>query len=316
MLTEQPSELNKFVDPTIPLTWRVRWTVLKPGLPLLITCAVLLSEMVAFRLWLNDRSLVSNLHLLVAGPIFLMALFFGALEADIRSRQRARRTLLIGAKSIRISPAKFGRIPWKRITEWRLEPIAHAPGLSKLTLLFHLTKHRQSLRQWAMVLQERDQEHALISELEHLRQIGVNTAQVVKLREPSMGQPQRKVPVRGLVLASLVFYLCVHGFPLLGVGLMPSAKSSDDPAPSRFSARESAKLGKTVAHYFSSIRQFRSFLIITGGSMTAVGVGLWVYAMSTFKPPARLNGDREGDDPSSSQLAGTGDPASGSAGER
>ena len=50
---EQTAELNRHVDATIPLTWSVRWKAIRPVLPMLACCSVLLVEQVAFRLWLN-----------------------------------------------------------------------------------------------------------------------------------------------------------------------------------------------------------------------------------------------------------------------
>ena len=44
MQIEQPAELNKHVDPSIPLTWAYRWQALKPTLPLLLCCSIYLNS--------------------------------------------------------------------------------------------------------------------------------------------------------------------------------------------------------------------------------------------------------------------------------
>ncbi|MGH7967692.1 MAG: hypothetical protein ACREIC_03080, partial [Limisphaerales bacterium] len=133
MQFEQAAELNRYVDPTIPLTWAVRWRSLKTILPMLLCCSALLVEQVAFRLWLNDRSLTSELPLLVFCSLLPIVLIIAAFEVLTRVAQRSKRTIKLEAKRVSISPAKYNRIPWKQVTAWQLEPIPEAAGLLKLT---------------------------------------------------------------------------------------------------------------------------------------------------------------------------------------
>jgi hypothetical protein len=140
MQFEQPAGLNKYIDPTIPLTWAVRWRSLKAILPMLLCCSALLVEQVAFRLWLNDRSLLSELPLLVVCSLLPIVLIIAAFEALTRVTHRSKRTIRLEPKRVLISPAKYNRIPWKQITAWQLEPIPEAAGLSKLMLSYSLAK--------------------------------------------------------------------------------------------------------------------------------------------------------------------------------
>src|SRR6266705_2700714 len=133
---EQPADLNRYLDPTIPLTWTVRWQLLKPVLPLMVCCCVVFVEPLAFRLWLNDRNLISELPRLLACALAPIGLMIIAFELQIRIAHRTKRTIKLGPKRVSVSPAKYNRIGWNLISAWRLEPLGDAPALSKLTVEF------------------------------------------------------------------------------------------------------------------------------------------------------------------------------------
>jgi hypothetical protein len=128
MQFEQQAELNRYVDPTIPLNWAVRWRAVKPVIPVLVCCSLLFVEQVAFRLWLNDKSLISELPLLLVCSALPIALVTGAFELQVRVRQSSKRTIRLEPKRLLISPAKHNRISWNQVRVWRLELLAGAPG--------------------------------------------------------------------------------------------------------------------------------------------------------------------------------------------
>src|ERR1051325_11465183 len=128
MLIEQPRQLNKYVDSTIPLTWEVRWRIIKPSFPLMIYVCVQAVELVAFRLWLSDRNLLENLPLLLASAMAILSVLCVVFELLIRTSHCSKRRLKIGRKAVWIKHTKDQRIPWKYITAWQLEPLADAPG--------------------------------------------------------------------------------------------------------------------------------------------------------------------------------------------
>ena len=146
--------------PTIPLTWSVRWKAIRPVLPMLACCSVLLVEQVAFRLWLNDRNFVAELPILVACLMLPVALVTLASEVQVRIPTGARGGSGLSRSRISINPAKYNRIPWKQVAAWRLEPLPHSPGLSKITVEYSLAKGGKRPREWSMVLRQADQEHA------------------------------------------------------------------------------------------------------------------------------------------------------------
>jgi len=281
MQFEQPAELNRYVDSSIPLTWAVRWRALKFGLPLLACGSIMLAEQVAFRLWLNDR-LSSELHLIAVcavAPIFLIML---ALELQLRIAHRTRRRLKLEAKQVSISPAKYNRVRFEKIIAWRLEPVAGRPEFKKLTLEYSLDKKRKVLREWSMVLRT-EQERAFLSEMEQLRQVGSITAEVVRLTQPLVRKKANR-RLRSTAAVAVGFYFLMHGIPLLGGGLLPASGESEQPrAKSQLTDREKAKFREVVLKHFASPEEFRRFIVFAGGSLTVLGAGLYFSGLSAIR---------------------------------
>jgi len=256
---EQSPELNKYVDSTIPLTWAVRWNALRFGLPFALFSSLVMAEMLAFRLWLNDRSLLANLHFLLGIAAVPVAGILVLIEVTMRAAHRAKRTLKLEPKRVSISPAKYNRIPWQNIKSWRIEPLVDAAGFSKLTLEYSLGKRGTILRRWSMVLTKPDQEHALLSALESLRQSGVCSTPVTQLSSPTLRETARP-SMRITVALALALFFLVHGMPLLMVGLTtPSGPDKDSSDRSNFTAREKAKIQIFVSRHFTSLKQLRQF---------------------------------------------------------
>jgi len=282
MQFEQPAALNKYVDASIPFTWIVRWQALKLSLPVLICCSLLVVEQVLFGLWLNDRTFKSELPLLISCAFGPAVFFMLAYEVQIRIAHRTKRTLKLESKQVYISPAKYYRLAFKHILRWRLEPIAVASELSKLTLEYSLDKKRKLLREWSVVL-SRKQERDFLSQLEKLQQPGSTSAEVLRLTQPLVRKKVNRRLRSGAALA-LGLYFLVHGLPILGGCLSPSSGESQPSRPgSRLSARGKAKLREFVTLHFSSLEEFRRFMIIAGGSMTVLGAAFYFWGVSAVK---------------------------------
>jgi hypothetical protein len=295
MQFEQGAELNRFVDASIPLTWAVRWQAWKPSLPLLICGSLFLVEQVAFRLWLNNRSLRSELPLLAACALVPIALIMIAFEVQVRITHRSKRKLKLGAKHISISPAKYNRVALERIRSWRLEPVAEAPVFSKLMLEYALDKKHKLLREWSMVFRP-EQKGAFLSEMEQLRQTSQTSAEVLLLTQPLV---RRKVKrrLRSGAAVALGFYCIMHGLPLLGGSLFPSSGESEQSGRgSQFTAREKAKLREFLALHFASADEFRKFMIVASGTLTILGAGFYFWGLSAIKKENALVAVPERDD--------------------
>jgi hypothetical protein len=283
MQIEQAAELNKHVDSSLPLTWAVRWQTMKLVLPLLVCCSGILLEGAIFRLWLSDRSLISVLPILFICALAPIAAVMVAVEIRVRVSHRIKRTIKLEPKRVSISPAEYNRVTWDQIVSWRLQPLAQAPGLSKLTMGYSFGKKSRRETRWSMVLRQPDQEQIFLSELEYYRQAGSNVAPLIRLTEPCLPKPPGR-HLRRMVALALAFWCFVHGLPLLGVGLLPPGRYHDESkSASEFTPNETAKLNRTATRYFSSIHQFRTFLLVVGGGVTALGVGLYLWALSSPK---------------------------------
>jgi hypothetical protein len=282
MQFEQPAVLNRYVDASIPFTVKVRWQALKPCLPLLICSSLLLVEQVLFGLWLNDRSLRSGLPLLAACALAPVVVIMLAFEVQTRVTHRSKRKLKLEAKKVYISPAKYYYIAFKQILGWRLEPVAEAPEFSKLTLEYSLDKKRKLLREWSMILRH-EQECNFLSELEQLQRAGSTSAEVVRLPQPLVRKKVNR-RLRSAAAVALGFYFLIHGLPVLGGCLFPASGETEQSRPgSRLSARGKAKLREFVALHFSSLEEFRKFMILAGASLTALGAGLYFWGLSAIK---------------------------------
>jgi hypothetical protein len=273
MQFEQPAELNRYVDSSIPLTWVVRWQALKFGLPLLACGSIMLAEQTAFRLWLNDR-LSSELPLVAVGAVVPIFLIMVALELQFRIAHRTRRRLKLEAKQVSINPAKYNRVRFEKTIAWRLEPVTGRPDFSKLTLEYSLDKKRKVVREWSMVLRP-EEERAFLSEMEQLRQVGSITAEVVRLAQPLVRKKANR-RLRSMAAVAVGFYFLMHGLPLLLGGLLPASGESEQPrSKSQLTAREEAKFRKVVLEHFASAEEFRRFIVFAGVSLTVLGAGLY-----------------------------------------
>jgi hypothetical protein len=242
-------------------------------------------EMVAFRLWLNDKSLLANLHVFLGIAALPVASILVLAEVLLRSAHRSKRILKLEPKRVSVSPAKYNRIPWQNIKTWQIEPLADAGGFSELTLEYSLGKSGTTLRRWSMVLERPDQERALLSALDSLRLSGVSSAPLIQLSSPASREAAR-LPIRISVAIALALFFLLHGMPLLIGGLSnPSSRDTGSSDRSQFTSREKAKLQLFVSRHFThtSPQQFRHFALIAGSGMTSVGAVLYIYALRSLK---------------------------------
>jgi hypothetical protein len=281
MQFEQPAELNRYVDPNIPLTWAFRWKMFKFLLPVLVFCSVVLVEQLAFRLWLNDRSLVEVLPTLFIVIVFLGCVFALAVELQFWTIHRSKRTLKLEPKGVSTRPGPTNlRIAWTRIKSWRLEPLVNAPELVKLTLEYSRYKTGKQLRQWSIALRLTDQVPGFLSELDSLRLMGGNIGEVVQLIEPSTPKTSNR-PIRGGARIFLGLFLFLHGFPFLLAGIFSGSQPNQ--GRPRFSPTELAKIQRVVRAHFTSAEQLRHFMLIVGGSLTLLAIAFYFWGVSAMK---------------------------------
>ena len=125
----------------------------------------------------------------------------------------AKRRLCVDGKGVIAGQEHRVRIRWKRVMRWFFTPAPDHPGLVVLTLESLNGRYR---RYWSMLLDEREQKPALLSELEGLRQREVTEVRVIEFDQPL---PQRNFPSGGLWAGVLGFCIFFLGMFLLIPGL-------------------------------------------------------------------------------------------------
>jgi hypothetical protein len=276
MTFEQRPGLNRFVDPSIPLTWQWRWSQLKIILPIWIfTCACLI-ETALFHAWLSNRLNPVFFLTLFAGCVFVLFIIFGGIELQVRIRQRAKRTIQFTEKRIVIQPAKIRFFRWEKITKFHFEPVIDAPNLSKLSLFFSGRSAGQAskLPFWSMVL-ESPQKQELLRYLQAKKVEAPTGFEIETLERPPQPGIPAPHPLLGISLYIGGLFLLLHGAPMLLVAL--SKGHHDSGGDSKFTPEETARLGQFLAHHFSSRAEFRHFFLTLGIGLTTAGVALMIW---------------------------------------
>jgi hypothetical protein len=288
MTIEQKSELNRFVDQSIPLTWGYRWRQLKMLLPILVFTCVYLLEMGIGRAWLTNKLSFDFILTLFGGCLVLFLFIFGMLEIQNRTGQRSKRVMQIEDKRIIVRPAKNQFIRWKRISKFQLEPIPEAPGLMKLKV-FGLASKKHGRAIWSMVLENPAQVQELIGFLQK-RAVEIPTNYQIELLERPAPMEH---PVRFSFLGSSIYlsgmFLLLHGVPMLFATMGRSPHDSD--RNSKPSPEQIAKLHQFILNHFSSKEEFRHFFLTLGSGLTMAGCILlfWGWWLMNRKPVSEPN---------------------------
>ncbi|HWI59444.1 MAG TPA: hypothetical protein VNZ22_19605 [Bacillota bacterium] len=249
-------------------------------LPILLVSLLLLLEAVALRLWLRDQlfSLEGLLHLILVLVAPFLALLVPVVVLSFTALlplRKVKRTLRLDEKGIRLSQTRYDRVRWKDVRRWFFAPVSGKENLLTLTLEYGSGKQAW-LRYWSIILDKREQKYALLAELEYLRQRGRSEAPVMELSQP---MPRRKPALQGMWAMGLAYYLLMHGFPLLGVGVLPH--DSKDSSPSRFTPAEETKIEQGMRQVIkrlkiSNMKQFRMLFWVPGAVLTGTGLGCFV----------------------------------------
>jgi len=288
MTIEQKSELNRFVDQSIPLTWAYRWQQLNILLPLWMFISVGLLEMGFLKAWLADKFSFVFFLTFFGESLLLLLFFFGMMEVQNRIGQRSKRVIQINDDKIIVRPAKNQFIRWKNISKFQLEPIPEAPGLMILKL-FGLASKRPSRTIWSMVLENPAQVQELIGCLQKRKAEVPTDYQIEVLEKPV----PLEHPARFSFLGSLIYWggalLLLHGVPMLFAMLDRSHHDSD--GNSKLSPEESTKLGHFIWKHFSSKEEVRHFFLTLSIVLIVAGVFLLILGwwLMNRKPVGKSN---------------------------
>src|SRR5271166_6253795 len=131
MTIKENPDLNRFVDPSIPLTWAWRWRQIKMTLPIWVFIWVCFLEIWLFRAWLTDRLTLDFILTMIGSLFFLILFIFEIIEVKIRIRQRSKGVIQFKADKIVVRPASNQIVRWKSVEKFEFEPIPEAPRLTK-----------------------------------------------------------------------------------------------------------------------------------------------------------------------------------------
>jgi len=290
MTLEQKPELNRFVDPSIPLTWNYRWRQLKLALPVLIFTWVLLLEMGLFNGWLADKLQWDQMAVLVGVCSAMFLVVFAAGEIQIRIQQRSKRSIKIKDKKIVVQPAKNSMVRWGKILKFQLEPIPETPGLTKLNLFLHGRPNQKPSGRafWSMVLENPSQQQKLVCYLQIKRTETPSDYEIEILGSPALPKSPAPFPFLEMMLFMGGFFLLLHGIPML---LAILGEHHRDPGePSKLSPEQIAKLQQVILNHFSSREEFRHFFLMLGSGLTMAGcillfLGWWLMKRRTQAAP-------------------------------
>lgn len=286
MTIEQKSELNKFVDPSIPLTWTYRWRQLKNSLPIWIFSFLFFLEIGFFRAWLADKIPWDRLAVLLGIWPVMILFVLAVAEIQTRIQQRFKRVIQIMDNKIIVKPAKNQFIRWERISKFQFEPIPETPSLMKLKLFLHGRPNKETSGRafWSMVLENPSQMQELMGCLQEKKTEGPTDFELEVLEYPAA--PENPTPFRflGMTVYMAGWYLMVHGLPILFAILGGGHHDPDE--RSRLSPEEIAKLRHFILNHFSSPEEFRHFFLALSIALTVAGVALMILGLWLAKRKA------------------------------
>ena len=298
MTIEQKPELNRFVDPSIPLTWKYRWVQLKFMLPVWLLVLAFFVEIWVFGTWLAGKFLLQP-SLATLGGLLAMILFVaGIMGIQIRARQRSKRVILFNEKGITIKPAKNSFVRWKQILKFQLVPITEAPGISALILYLRARSgRRQSQRAfWAMVLENPSQTQDLVRYLQTRKSETPTSYEIEILEGPGPAEQKSPAPYLflGMTLIMGGYFLLIHGGPMLLAILDRDHHDSGD--GQKLSPEAAARIQHFIHRHFASKEEFRHFFLTLGIILIVSGVALMILGkwLTLYRPAGKSVGTRSG----------------------
>lgn len=276
LLIVQDAELNRHVDSFVPMTREKRRYLMRLFLPVFVLLFVLSAELIIIRVWTDGENLADHLPKILGTPIALSAFAFLGMLWQFRILQRTKRTLRLDNMGLVLNGNKIGRVRWERFLSWTLEPVLSEPGLQKLTLRHARIKKGREFS-WSLVLKQPEQTDALNAYIEYLHGTGVNVPAIIKqtAMTPKEATKYRSslhvclAVVSGLLIINGVYLLAGASFISDGRSPAAAARNRPDTPPN--------ELERIVVRHFSSPREFRQFLLFTGGGLTLLGGFLLIY---------------------------------------
>jgi hypothetical protein len=276
MTFEQPANLNRFLTEPVPLTWGTRWKSIRIFLPLIIFSTICFGENICLNLWTRGKLDITAFGLVLLLPVFLLTLILISNEFKMRCSKPSSRLLNVLEKGIGFQTTGRAAILWRRVVAFWFENIPGEIQFSKVTIEYFGNRNTKLPRRISMVLDKRTQCPQLISELQLLKQkfdlkCRIEQNQPLPPRIP----PRHLMLGMSLYLAGMLFLL--HGMPMLLAPLTHgSGETSLSDTSDRWSPAQREQFQKFLHAHFSSKAEFNKFMLVSGGTLTTIGVVLLI----------------------------------------
>lgn len=268
----QPAKWNRYVDPSIPLTWRKRWQEVRTALPILCITVFLFLEMTLLRAFFDGVEVGRDklLVLFLVFPLFI-TLF---LEAAIRGSHWMPRTLILRRKGLTWEHHKVLSWGWRPVKAFEFADIPGSGGAKKVCLRI-VTRKGVTIRK-CLVLAESSQ----VSELETaLRQRDNFDGADYEVLEHDAKAVKPRLRLLPIWCWALGFFFLVHGLPLLGLAL---TKGGSEETPEQKQASEERPVNPVVRDWVirnvKTEEQLARIFLISGITFTAAAVGCFFAA--------------------------------------
>lgn len=226
-----------------------------------------------------DKLTIDFVAVAIAGSVFLFLLVWGILELQVYFEHRSKRVFKIEDKRIVVKPGKHPFLRWKEISKFQFEPIADAPGLTKLSVFGKFGKIER--RRFAIVLETPLRASEIIRCLESKRAPAQAVFEIMVLEQTVPEISPQKIRYLELSLCMGGIYLMLHGLPLIGVAWR---NGHPDPSqPSKMSATARVAWEHFLLRHFSSVGEMRHTFLWVGIILTAMGIALYLSGLKLMK---------------------------------
>lgn len=289
MTVEQKPELNRFVDPSF--TWTLRWQRYKTALPLVSFIYICMVEIVVIDGWLTEKPILDLVAPMIVSVTFSFLIIWGVLELQIFYYHRCKRELRIEDDKIFFRSGDRFSLRWKLVKQFQFEPVADAPGLTKLRVRGFTADWPRRERQLCAVIIERPaQVPELIQCLETKRTAPKADFEIRILEKPAEPPPTKHFSFLGRSLNLGGVYVLLHGIPLLCVALGLGHWHRDETSQTVSTARVAWEY--FVLRHFSSVAQLRDCLLWLGVSLTISGAVLFILGWRLMNQHAQAESHR------------------------
>jgi hypothetical protein len=276
MTIEQPASLNFLIEEFRPPTWNARLKLFKLLQPLAMFLGIFGLEKVGLQIWNGTDFSVWTFVALFLTPIWLPMIFLIGNEIQLKIERQSKRLLKVLDKGIAIGRFDRPTIPWSRISVFYFEQISNEPSFSKLTVE---TSRRRAARNSSqplkmlgkpprtIILEKPAQVEQLLSELKRQQQ-RQNLKFLIELDHLSRPLKESRNAILGMSLYFAGLLFLFNSMPLLIAGC---SQMNPQSKPMLYEA-----LAKFILAYFSTVAEWKHFLIMCGGVFAVIGIAMMI----------------------------------------